>query len=93
MLRQLVVWEDEFLSKKAEEPHYIVPPTTERCAKHFDSPHDDMMALLNRLEGRGLLKKQRRISAGLSGNGYDGSIHSSVFPTLKTRDLVARSPK
>ena len=88
MLRQLVVWEDEFQSKKAAK-QYIAPPTTEQCARHFDSPHDDMMALLNRLEGRGLLQKKRRISAGLAGSGYDGSLHSSVFPTAKARDLVA----
>lgn len=88
VLRQLIVWEDEFLIKNAAKQHYLAPPTTEQCAKHFDSSHDEMMALLNRLEGRGLLQKKRRISSGLSGNGYDGSLHSSVFPTAKARDLV-----
>ena len=91
MLRQLILWEDEYLSKKAAaNGQYIAPPTTEQCANHFESGHDTMMALLNRLEGQGLLKKERRISAGMLGNGYDGALHSSVFPTARARDLAAR---
>ncbi|WP_157353834.1 hypothetical protein [Aromatoleum toluclasticum] len=94
VLRQLVVWADEYLRKKAAtKSRYIVPPTTEQCTKHFHVSHNEMMTLLNRLERDGLVSKERRLSAGLSGNGFDGSLHSSVLPTMKARDLVARSPK
>lgn len=94
VLRQLVVWADEYLRKKAaSKSKYVAPPTTEQCTKHFQVTHKDMLGLLNRLERDGLVSKERRLSAGLSGNGYDGSLHSSVLPTMKARELVARSQR
>ena len=94
VLRQLIVWTDEYLLQK-EKPKisYIIPPTTEKFTKHFNTSHQDMLALLNRLERDGLVTKKRRISAGLEGNGYDGSLHSSVLPTVKAYELVAHNPK
>lgn len=91
LIRQLVIWADEYLRKKsASKTAYVSPPTTEKCAKHFNSSHKDMLLLLNRLERQGLVRKDRRLSAGLSGNGYDGALHSSVLPTAKARELVER---
>lgn len=88
VIRQLIFWEDEYQKKKSKSTH-AQPPTTEKCSEHFDFSHDDMLLLLNRLEARGLVNKQRRQSAGLFGKGYDGSLHSSVLPTDKARELVA----
>jgi hypothetical protein len=89
MLRQLVLWADEYLKKKESLSRYAPPPTTEQFTKHFRMTHKDVLAFLNRLERRGLLIKDRRLSAGLSGHGYDGSLHSSVLPTVQCRELVA----
>lgn len=88
IIRQLIIWEDEYQKKKFKSAH-AQPPTTERCTEHFNFFHKDMLLLLNRLESRGLVNKQRRQSAGLFGKGYDGSLHSSVLPTDKARELVA----
>lgn len=91
VLRQVIVWADEYLRRKERGERYAEPPTTERCSKHFRIPHDRMLALLNRLERFGLVRKDRRMSAGLSGYGYDGALYSSVLPTPKARELAAKS--
>jgi len=49
-----------------------------------------MLLMLNGLKRQNLVSIDRRLSAGSSGNGYDGSLHSSVLPTTKARELVAR---
>lgn len=93
VLRQIVVWSDEYkilnVSTKSK-PRYIEPPTTKRCTKHFEIAHGHMLSLLNRLEKQGYVIKRRRLSAGLDGNGYDGSLHSEVLATQKAREDVAK---
>jgi hypothetical protein len=92
VLRQLIAWTDEYLEKKKTTERYVSPPTTDQFTEHFRVLHEDMLACLNRLERRGLLEKERRRSrGGLSGHGFDGSLHSSVLPTAKCRELVASS--
>jgi hypothetical protein len=44
---------------------------------------------LNRLESLGYLVKRRRLSAGVSGHGYDGSLHSELLPIQLALDFVA----
>jgi hypothetical protein len=91
VLRQLIAWTDEYLEKKKATERYVSPPTTDQFTKHFHVLHEDMLACLNRLERRGLLEKERRRSRGISGHGFDGSLHSSVLPTAKGRESVANS--
>lgn len=94
VLRKLVEWADDYLRKKEEfkgQRRYNPAPTTKQCTEHFKVPHKDMLALLNRLERQGLLKKDRQLSAGLEGNGYDGSLFSSVLPTARARELVLKN--
>ncbi|WP_353091864.1 hypothetical protein [Methylibium sp.] len=89
------MWADEYLRKKEElkgERRYNPAPTTKQCTEYFKVPHKDMLALLNRLERNGLIKKERHLSAGLEGNGYDGSLFSSVLPTTHGRALVLNDP-
>lgn len=93
VLRQIIIWADEYIRRQKENVRYSRQfiPTTEKCTKHFKyKRHEDMLRLLNNLERSGLVEKERRQSAGLSGNGYDGALHSSVLPTEKARDFVAR---
>jgi len=91
VLRQLVAWADDYLRQKAEatNPHSQPRmPTTLTCSKHFRLEHKDMLALLNSLESQGMIVKNRQLSGGLTGYGYDGSLHSSVMPTAAARALV-----
>lgn len=76
VLRQIIVWDDEYLRKvaKTSEPWLVEPPTTQRCAKHFKyKKHAEMMKLLGVLARSGYITKRERISAGPSGYGYDGA--------------------
>lgn len=93
VLRQIIQWSDEYLAFKASSPRsaYLEPPTTETCSEHFRYDHKDMLALLNCLEKDGLIEKRRRQSAGLSHNGYDGSLYSEVIPTQWGREVLARN--
>jgi hypothetical protein len=91
VLRKLIAWTDEYLERKKATERYVSPPTTDQFTKHFRVLHDDMLACLSRLQRRGLLEKERRRSRGISGHGFDGSLHSSVLPTAKCRQLVAES--
>lgn len=88
MLRQLVVWADEY-AKRKETGRYAERPATDQFTKHFRMPHKDVLVYLNRLERRGLLVKDRQLSAGISGNGYAGALHSSVLPTAQCRELIS----
>lgn len=93
VLRQLIIWTDEYLLRKENsKTSHVEPPTTETFTNHFGTSHEEMLALLNRLSREGLVEKERRRSSGLFGKGYDGSLHSSVLPTSKARELVAGNP-
>lgn len=95
VLRQLVVWADEYLAKKQalKGSHGDNPaPTTQLCTKHFQYEHKDMLTLINRMERQGLLIKERQLSGGLTGYGYDGSLFSSVLPTARARQLILQNP-
>jgi hypothetical protein len=92
--RQLIVWADQYFSEKSKPAsRYVQPPTTEMFTKHCKCSHRDVLKLLNRLERAGLLRKERRRSAGISGYGYDGSLYSSVLPTTEGRKLIAERLK
>ncbi len=67
---------------------FVAPPTTLDLSKHFKTEHSEMLKMLRGLEKTGLLQKSRRLSAGLSGNGYDGSLYSAVLPTTEGKNLV-----
>jgi hypothetical protein len=91
LLRQLISWTDEYLREKEKAKPYarLEPPTTLRCTALLKIQHWETLRLLNRLERQGLVSKYRRRSAGMTGFGYDGSLHSEVWPSQKIRDLVA----
>lgn len=91
-LAQVIFWADEYAVAKAtgDRLAYLQTPTTKKCSEYFRYSHGDMLALLNRLEEQGLIVKRRRQSAGLSGNGYDGSLHSEVVPTDWGRQVLSR---
>jgi hypothetical protein len=71
----------------------VQPPSTDRLAKHFDATQDEILEVLNRLENDGLLRKERRQSAGMYGNGYDGALFSTVLLTKVGLALVRRNTK
>lgn len=89
VLLQILAWDDQYRRELATFPpsrrRLIEPPTTDRCSKRFGLPHASMLALLNRLESYGFVEKRRRLSAGLSGYGYDGALYSAVTITEKGR--------
>lgn len=88
LLRQLISWANEYIERKsAVRPNYVEPPTTKRCTDHFKWPHEKTMKILSRLEQAGLVVKERRRSAGISGHGWDGQLYSSVMPTSSARAL------
>lgn len=93
VLRQIIEWADAYMTAKdtgqRTASQYV--PTTERCSTHFNCKHSEMLALLNQLEGWGLVNKRRRISAGVTGNGYDGSLHSEVMPTERGREVLLQN--
>lgn len=91
ILGQIIEWADEFDRQlgKANRDASDYMPTTARCSEHFRCNHNEMLVILNRLEKWGLLTKRRRMSSGLAGSGYDGSLHSEVVPTDKGRKVVA----
>lgn len=93
ILSQIVQWADEYSAVKAKGDRlaYLEPPTTEKCSTQFRYSHEEMLALLNRLENQELIIKRRRQSAGLGGNGYDGSLYSEVIPTEWGREVLSRN--
>lgn len=72
---------------------YVCPPTTDQLAKHFKVAQVEMLRYLNELERDGLVRKERRKSAGITGYGYDGSLYSSVLLTSKGTALLQRHTK
>ena len=93
ILSQIIQWADEYAVIKAKEDRlaYLKTPTTDKCSKHFRYSHEEMLALLNQLEKQELIIKRRRQSAGLGGNGYDGSLYSEVIPTKWGREVLSRN--
>ena len=81
ILRQLVKWNDEYLAGKQAGNRLARPPTTAMITKNFRIDHSMTLALLNIMEQRGLVIKRRALSAGVSGNGFAGALHSTVVPT------------
>ena len=95
VLRKVVEWDRRFREAQTipTAPAYDrFAPDTLRFSKRFGVHHDHMLRLLNGLQSSGLISKRRRLSAGVTGNGYDGSLHSSVAPTEKAIALVAAHP-
>lgn len=92
ILRQLVAWYTEFSDSASTGASYNPPPTTKGVTEYLRVSHRDALAIMNRLEMRGLLRKERRLSAGASGHGYDGSLHSAAYPTQRAQKLVAAHP-
>ena len=92
ILRSLVTLADEYLLRKAQKLSYNPPPNTKTITDLLKIRHRDSLSLLNRLERRGLVQKERQLSAGSTGRGYDGSLHSSVMPTATARVLVSKNP-
>ncbi len=93
VLRILLLWTDLYntdFEKNNKRKKYTFPPTTDKCAKYFNVSQESMLAILNRLEGRGLVRKARRNSAGPSGYGYNGSLFSSVFATDEARKIISK---
>jgi hypothetical protein len=98
LLNKLVIWHDEYLNSKRKEEsagrgRYVEPVTTEICSKRLKMPHDTMLKYLNRLERLGFISKRRRLFAGITGYGWDGSLHSEVMVLPKAKEEVARHEK
>ncbi len=95
VLGQVIEWADVYIAAKDAGQRFAsqYAPTTERCSTHFNYKHSEMLTLLNQFESWGLVKKRRRISAGIAGNGYDGSLHSEVMPTERGRKVLMQNTK
>ena len=87
ILLKIVEWYDEW--RQQGDSRYGAPDT-KRVTEHFNLNHADTLELLNSLELLGWITKHRRISAGLTGYGYDGALHSAVEPTEKGREVVSQ---
>lgn len=61
ILRQLVAWYTEFSDSASTGASYNPPPTTKRVTEYLRVSHRDALAIMNRLEMRGLLRKERRL--------------------------------
>ena len=85
-LKYLVTLEHEYQRTIAMSPPgaYVKPPTTDQLARHLGYTQPQTMLILNHLQLMGSITKNRRKSAGPSGNGYDGSLYSEVHPTERT---------
>lgn len=90
ILGQVIEWADEYTAAKDAGLRFAsqYAPTTDKCSIHFKFNHSEMLALLNQLEKWGLVRKRRRLSAGITGDGYDGSLHSEVMPTEFGREAL-----
>ena len=96
IVRKAVEWGQRYWQAKTNPAAQLfeqIKPDTKRFSKKFGMHHDQMLKVLNVLESGGLVVKHRRLSAGEGGNGYDGSLHSSVLPTPKAVALVAQYPE
>jgi hypothetical protein len=98
LLQKLVIWYDEYQNIKRKEDNlgrsrYVEPVTTEICSKRLKVPHDTMLKYLNRLERVGFVRKRRRLSAGITGYGWDGSLFSEVIVLRKAKEEVVRHQK
>ena len=95
VLGQVIEWADVYIAAKDAGQRFAsqYAPTTKRCSTHFNYKHSEMLTLLNQFESWGLVKKRRRISAGIAGNGYDGSLHSEVMPTERGRKVLMQNTK
>lgn len=95
VLRQIIEWTDSYKATKYSgqraASQYV--PTTERCSTHLSVEHSEMLALLNQFKVWGLVEKRSRISAGVTGNGGDGSLHSEVMPTERRRNALLQNAK
>ena len=94
-MEQLIEWADDYKAAKESGDRFSShkAPTTEKCSTHFSFKHSEMLDLLNQFERWGLIKKRRRFSAGITGNGYDGALHSEVLPTDQGRKILLESKK
>ena len=95
LLNKLVIWYVEYLNVKRKEEasgrgKYVEPVTTEICSKRLKVPHDKILRSLNRLERLGFILKRRRQSAGVTGNGWDGSLYSEVIVLPKAKEEIVR---
>ena len=98
LVQKLVTWYDEYQDVKRKEDslgrgRYVEPVTTEICSKRLKVPHDTMLKYLTRLERLGFVRKRRRLSAGITGYGWDGSLHSEVIVLPKVKEEVVRHQK
>lgn len=98
LLTKLVVWHDEYLNSKrkvksAGGGKYVEPVTTAICSKRLKMQHETMLKYLNRLERLGFIRKRRRLSAGITGYGWAGSLYSEVMVLPKAEQEVARHEK
>lgn len=96
VLRTVRAWEIDYEVRSAplqpRDRWRVDKPTTDRASKAFRIPHNEMLRLLNALEQQGLLRKSRRLSAGPTGNGYDGSLYSEITTTDKGREALSQYP-
>lgn len=94
-MTQIIEWVDSYVAAKESGQRFAgqYAPTVERCSTHFDYKHSEMLALLKQIESWGLVKRCHIISAGIAGNGYDGSLHSEVMPTERGRKFLLQAAK
>ena len=93
ILGKIIEWADEYTAAKDAGHRFASQhvPTTEKCSNHFEFNHSEMLVLLNQFETWQLIIKRRRLSAGIAGDGYDGSLHSEVMPTELGRRVLLQN--
>lgn len=95
VLRHLIKLEIEYRSKRDATPKhiYVTPPTTKQVAEFLGCTQATALKRLNEMEMLGQVRKSRRLSAGTSGYGWDGSLYSEVHPTERAMERYAKKNK
>lgn len=55
--------------------------TTEDVTKKLKITHKETMKMIDIFRGHGLVRLNQRMSAGLSGHGYDGALFGALVPS------------
>jgi len=64
------------------------PVETIEVSNHLKIPHKNSMKIINKLRKYNFVTLRSRMSAGLNGNGYDGSLYGVLVPSQNAVDSV-----
>ncbi|WP_146100174.1 hypothetical protein [Limnohabitans sp. TS-CS-82] len=72
-----IVLESQAFAKN-QRTHFV---TTDEVTKHIKLEHSEGMKVIDSLRAETYVWLRKRLSSGLTGNGYDGSLFAEINPT------------